>query len=98
MFQLDRATNEKYRQKKSRDSQNGRIRNSYEDDDRDKVSAESPDSYDLSLSMETKILSSNSSSKDREKLVPSFRQSVTRSTSNQYQNETQLSNGVCLMN
>ena len=88
--------NDKYRPKKSRASQSGTRINSYEEDERDKVSTESPDSYDLSLSMETKILSSNSSSKDREKLVPPFRQSVTR-TSSQYQNETQLSNGVCLL-
>ena len=45
--------------------------------------------------METKILSSGSSSKDRDKLVPAFRQSYLRNP-NQYQDETQMGNGVCL--
>ena len=98
-FYVDRIMNENRRMmKKPKAPQKGPSRSDpYEDDDRNnRVSTESPDSYDLSLSMETKILSSgNSSSKDRDKLVPAFRQSYVRHNSNQYQtNEPQMSSGV----
>ena len=94
---VDRIMNENRRMmKKPKAPQKGPSRSDpYEDDDRNnRISTESPDSYDLSLSMETKILSSgNSSSKD--KLVPAFRQSYVRHNSNQYQtNEPQMSSGV----
>ena len=96
-FYVDRIMNENRRMmKKPKAPQKGPSRSDpYEDDDRNnRISTESPDSYDLSLSMETKILSSgNSSSKD--KLVPAFRQSYVRHNSNQYQtNEPQMSSGV----
>ena len=96
---VDRIMNENRRMmKKPKAPQKGPSRSDpYEDDDRNnRISTESPDSYDLSLSMETKILSSgNSSSKDRDKLVPAFRQSYVRHNSNQYQtNEPQMSSGV----
>lgn len=97
-FYVDRIMNENRRiMKKPKATQKGPSRSDpYEDDRNNRVSTESPDSYDLSLSMETKILSSgNSSSKDRDKLVPAFRQSYVRHNSNQYQtNEPQMSSGV----
>ena len=90
--------NENYRvNKKIKDAKPGTLRSSYDEEDRNRVSTESPDSYDLSISMETKILSSGSSSKDRDKLVPKFRQSYARHPS-QYQTETQMGSGVCLIN
>lgn len=91
-FHIDRLS---YRAQKTNESKNGTNRNAHRDDDRNRVSTESADSYDLSISMETKILSSGSSSKDRNKLVPAFRQSYLRN-SNQYQDETQMGTGVCL--
>ena len=86
-----------YRAKKRKESEHkGTRKSSYDNDaDRNRVSTESPDSYDLSISMETKILSSDSSAKDRDKLVPGFRQSYVRNNSNQYQLDTNtLGNGV----
>ena len=91
-FHVERLS---YRAKRANELQTGTNRNSHEDRDRNRGLTESPDSYDLSLSMETKILSSGSSSKDRDKLVPAFRQSYLRNSS-QYQDDTQIGNGVCL--
>ena len=93
IINLDRLS---YRAKKQKElAQKHNRKSSYEaDSDRNRVSTESPDSYDLSISMETKILSSDSSAKDRDKLVPAFRQSYVRNNSNQYQLDTQMANGV----
>ena len=90
---LDRIS---YRAKKQKEfGRKPNRKDSFEaDSDRNRVSTDSPDSYDLSMSMETKILSSDSSAKDRDKLVPVFRQSYVRNNSNQYQLDTQMANGV----
>ena len=91
---IERGFNENYHKKKTGDIQIDKTINSYEEGAKEKVSVEAPDSYDLSLSMETKIFPRNSSAKDREQLMPSGGHSTLRA-STIYQNGKQLTNGVC---
>ena len=90
---IERGFNDNYH-KKTGGLQRDKSINSYEEEAKGKVSAESPDSYDLSLSMETKVFPRNSSAKDREQLMPSGGHSTLRA-STIYQTGKQLTNGVC---
>ena len=94
--QIERGFNANYQKKIPEGLQREKSRNSYEEEEKEKVSSvESPDSYDLSLSMERKIFPRSSSAKDREQLMPSSGTRSTLRASTIYQNGKDLNNGVC---